>query len=84
MREGSGALISLQGISFSWTANGRELFSDLDMVFSRGTTACLIGPNGSGKTTLMELLLGWRKPDSGRVVLDGRPLPELSSRERGK
>jgi iron complex transport system ATP-binding protein len=83
VREGNGALISLQRINFSWTANGRELFSDLDMEFPRGSTVCLIGPNGSGKTTLMELLLGWRKPDSGRVVLEGRPLLEFSSRERG-
>ena len=37
----------------------------------------IIGPNGSGKTTLLRLLAGTRAPQSGRVMLDGRPLTSL-------
>ena len=37
----------------------------------------IIGPNGSGKTTLLRLLAGTRKPQRGRVMLDGVPLETL-------
>jgi ATP-binding cassette, subfamily B, bacterial PglK len=37
-----------------------------------------IGPTGSGKSTLIDLLLGLHRPNSGRVLIDGRPLtPEM-------
>jgi molybdate transport system ATP-binding protein len=38
-------------------------------VDTRGGPLVLVGPNGAGKTTLLLLLLGIRKPDSGRVVV---------------
>lgn len=31
----------------------------------------IFGPSGSGKTSLVEVLAGWRRPDRGRVVVDG-------------
>lgn len=34
----------------------------------------LFGPSGGGKTTLIDLVAGIRKPDSGRILLDGEPL----------
>ena len=34
----------------------------------------LIGPNGAGKTTLFELIAGFTRPDSGRIVFDQQPL----------
>jgi iron complex transport system ATP-binding protein len=37
----------------------------------------IIGPNGSGKTTLLRLLAGTRRPQHGRVDLDGVPLASL-------
>jgi len=37
-----------------------------------GEVVALLGPNGAGKTTSMALLLGLRRPDSGRALLFGR------------
>ena len=34
----------------------------------------IIGPNGAGKTTFFNLLTGFYRPDSGRVVLKGRDI----------
>ncbi|MCF6290889.1 MAG: ABC transporter ATP-binding protein [Desulfobacterales bacterium] len=41
----------------------------------------LIGPNGCGKTTLLDLLIGNRRPCSGAVIYQGRPLTALRRRQ---
>jgi ABC-2 type transport system ATP-binding protein len=42
----------------------------------------IIGPNGAGKTTLLGCLLGFLRPDSGRVSIDGREPDDLAIRNR--
>ena len=37
----------------------------------RGSITALIGPNGAGKTTLFNIITGFYRPDSGRIVYDG-------------
>jgi len=40
----------------------------------RGETIGLLGPNGAGKTTTVSMIAGLVRPDSGTVLIDGRPL----------
>jgi ABC-type uncharacterized transport system ATPase subunit len=44
----------------------------ISLTVQRGEVHCLLGENGAGKSTLMNILSGMVRPDSGRVVLDGR------------
>ncbi|MCQ8770811.1 thiol reductant ABC exporter subunit CydD [Streptomyces telluris] len=43
-----------------------------------GETVALVGPSGCGKTTLLNVLLGFARPDAGRVLVDGTDLASLS------
>jgi ribose transport system ATP-binding protein len=47
--------------------------SDASIVFRAGTIHTILGENGSGKSTLVKLLSGIVQPDSGAILLDGKP-----------
>jgi len=53
---------------------------DFDCRIADGELVVFEGSTGAGKTTLLRLLCGVEKPDSGRVVVNGTSLADLSSR----
>jgi len=55
-------------------AGDRLLVESLDLDIATGSRWVVLGPNGAGKSTLLATLAGARRPDSGNVRLDGRPL----------
>ncbi|NIA67160.1 thiamine ABC transporter ATP-binding protein ThiQ [Pelagibius litoralis] len=61
-------------------------YEDLTMVFDlsvvRGECLALLGPSGGGKSTLLNLIAGFEKPLSGRIMIDGRDVTALSPAER--
>ena len=61
---------------------GRTLFSGADIPLQSGRLTAILGPNGAGKSTLLSVLGGQRRPDRGRVLLDGLPLSSHRKRRR--
>ena len=53
---------------------------DLSLQVYEGEVLGFLGPNGAGKTTSINMMCGLLKPDSGRVILHGKPIGE---RDRG-
>ncbi|HEY3463430.1 MAG TPA: ABC transporter ATP-binding protein [Gaiellaceae bacterium] len=62
--------IRLEDVSFSYL-EGRPVLERLDLPLDAGTTLALIGHTGSGKTTLASLVPRFYDVDSGRVLVDG-------------
>ena len=55
--------------------------ADISLSFDADTVVSLIGANGAGKTTFLNMVTGYLKPDSGRIVFDGRDIVGLSPRQ---
>lgn len=62
---------------------GKRLLDDVSLAFAKGTLTGLVGPNGAGKSTLLRVLAGYRRPDAGQVLWQGRDLADWSAAERG-
>jgi ATP-binding cassette subfamily C protein len=69
----------LVNVSFSHPRT--PVLHDVSLDFPKGTITVLTGPSGAGKTTITDLLIGFRTPDSGQVLIDGRPLQDFVLRK---
>lgn len=66
-------------MSFTYENSGFGL-KNINMKISEGKKIAIVGENGGGKTTLTKLLLRLYDPDSGSILIDGKPLTEIALR----
>ncbi len=68
--------IRFDDVSFSY---GDELvLKNIDLTIRRGEIVAVVGPSGAGKSTLVNLLPRFFDPTSGRVVIDGVPIRDVT------
>ena len=58
--------------------------SEVSFDVEPGSFTCLIGPNGAGKSTLLHCVAGFRRHDSGCVILEGKDVSSWSSDRRAR
>lgn len=58
-----------------------HVLKGIDLSVRGGEIVVVIGRSGAGKTTLISLMAGLDRPSCGSVILDGRPLEDLSNEE---
>ena len=75
-------LLEAQHLSKSF--GGVRAVRDVSFAVRAGETVGLIGPNGAGKTTTFELLGGFTRADTGRVVFDRRDISYAGPEERAR
>lgn len=58
-----------------------KALDNVSFKIKEGEFVCLVGPSGAGKTTFVKLLICEEKPTSGKILIAGRDIHELSRRE---
>jgi ABC-type sugar transport system ATPase subunit/ribose/xylose/arabinose/galactoside ABC-type transport system permease subunit len=76
---GSGDILAVEGVVKSFP--GVKALSGVSLAFAAGEIHAVVGENGAGKSTLMRILAGVYQADSGRLLLDGRPVRFASAAE---
>jgi nitrate/nitrite transport system ATP-binding protein len=75
------AYLELKAVTKSFPCNGRDAFSaglpvlrDINLSIRENEFVCIVGRSGAGKTTLISLIAGLIEPNSGEILLEGRPI----------
>jgi len=70
--------LQFEGVSFSYGGDAWAL-RDIDLTIPAGQTVALVGETGAGKSTFAKLVARFYDPVSGRVLVDGHDLREVSA-----
>lgn len=66
------------------SGGGKPLVTQVDLSVSSGELVALIGPNGAGKTSLLRAATGLVRPQSGAVLLAGKPIETYTPLQRAR
>jgi cyclic peptide transporter len=77
--------LELSDVTFSYdTADGSFHLGPLNLALHRAEIVFVTGGNGSGKSTFAKLLVGLYAPESGEILLDGKPIATDSEAYRSR
>ena len=62
----------------------KKVINGLDLTIPEGQTMAIVGPSGGGKTTLLKSIAGLLKPFKGSIIVKGKEISSLSSKEKAK
>ena len=75
-------MLELKNICFE--RDNKKILDNINLTIDTDKFVVITGPNGSGKSTLAKIIMGIEKPDSGKILLEGQDITELSINERAK
>jgi ATP-binding cassette subfamily C protein CydD len=72
-----GVTVAFENVRLTWDPSRGAALDGLSFRIPAGETLVLAGPSGAGKSSCIEILLGFVRPDSGRVTINGADIAEL-------
>ncbi len=67
-------------VSFQYPGSEAHALEDINLHVTPGETIAFVGPSGAGKSTIAHLVIGFVRPTTGRLLLDGRDMNDLDLR----
>ena len=75
-------LLQFENVNFSYPSRpNMQAIKGLNLNVKSGQRIALVGPSGAGKSTLFDLLLRFRDPNSGRILISGQDVTEMNLHE---
>lgn len=68
--------IKLENVSFRYEGAKENALSDVSLKIPKGSSVAFVGSSGAGKTTIVDVVLGLLKPQSGKILVDGKNIRE--------
>ncbi len=75
---------SLEATGLTKRYGGRTVVDGVDLSLEPGEIVALLGPNGAGKTTSFYMIVGFVRPDAGRIVLGGQDVTRWPMHRRAR
>lgn len=76
------SVLKAEGVTKSF--NGRCVVKNVNLEVGGGEVVGLLGPNGAGKTTTFHMLVGFVRPDGGKVFLNGEDMTSAPIYQRAR
>ncbi|MDL2235331.1 ABC transporter ATP-binding protein, partial [Christensenellaceae bacterium OttesenSCG-928-L17] len=77
-------IYAIRDLRFTYPRAERPVLENANLTVNEGEILSLLGRNGAGKSTLLGCMLGLLKPESGEILLNGKPLASMHEREIAK
>lgn len=76
-------IVEFKNVSRVYTSGDHELkaLNNVNLTLDEGKFIVILGPSGAGKSTLLNLLGGLDSPTSGKIIVDGKDISDLSGDE---
>ena len=75
-------MLEIKDICF--TRDNKKILDHVNLSIDTDKFVVITGPNGSGKSTLVKIIMGIEKPDTGKILLEGKNITNLSIDKRSK
>lgn len=75
-------MLELKNICFE--RNNKKILDNINLTIDTDKFIVITGPNGSGKSTLAKIIMGIEKPDSGKILFEGKNITKLTIDERAR
>ena len=76
--------VEFRDVSFTYPTNHKSSLAKINVLAEPGRMIALVGPSGSGKSTFINLVIGFLRPTSGSITLDGVDMASIDLRSSRK